>query len=1249
MRNPPLRGLERVPSSLQRITVLVVLGSQAVIGRTSLGDPGDLVLASVTEGGVKGNGNSLEASLSLDGTKVAFASNATNLDPADTDVIADVYVKDLVTGELTLASVNGEGTKGNGASQWPSLSPDGTKVAFESAATNLDPADSDLISDVYVKDLATGELTLASVTRDGTKANVWSQWASLSLDGAKVAFDSAATNLDPADSDRTDDDVYVKDLVTGELTLASLTRGGTKGDDSISFPFLSADGAKVAFSSGASNLDPADSDVSIDVYVKDLVTGELTLASISGEGTKGNDSSQRPSLSADGAKVAFFSASTNLDPADSDDKRDVYVKHLPNAFPLLDLDSPATFTLTPDTPHRTFKLLVPTGEILVLTLTDPEPRDGNTLFLRWGESPDPSLFDHVADVPSQADQTLVVPSTQDQVVYLRVQANVLHDDANEVTLLATLAELALHSLSATRAGNNPPPQVQATALGGGFTTDTEFRLEGPQSIASAETQIIATGYRAQVLFDFTPFDAEEIVGLYDLVAERPGGASVHLDAAFEVVDTFRGPELEAQLVGVELNRHRRPSRLTLQYGNVGDRAMGAPLFVIVGPPGIELRLDREDFQGNTLQVLGVHEGVAGQLPPGGEGEISIFFRSDQMTECFVLDDDGDPIPDTACDFPSATCTSCEVRFRVYLVDAPNGTPLDWQGMDPPEGMGQEDWSRAVSVLPDRLGTAWGEYAESLARIATRLARRGAQAASVRELFRFAVREALDQPTSAIVGRVRLASDNSRLGGVHVLALQGDVVRSALTDEAGTFALDCLDGNTSYDLAVRDYRIAQAAPGTSIVVPEEGDVLGIELEVVPETSDYPPDLACDDLGRPEVPPPLPGSLLGERAAWNVLVASSWDPNKKDAPKGRVPDDEKIYYTIYFENESKKLAARDVEIHDLLDPSLDPSTFEVRSVRIGSGDAIDIDYRRCWRESGYECAQGTDRYSTRVHFDVVNSVSVDSIPASFRTEWVGREVIFIFETNSEDDLEGILAPAPAKGKEKNETRRECEGSVTFSVKPIPGVAAETVVWNGARIVFDGNEALTTNTVVNHISYFPSPPDGETDVPVDITLEWRAPRGEEYDLYFWESFAARPPQPAAERLSERRWSPPDLETRSSYSWQVVAHTEDGDEVTGPEWHFTTSAIGRSFRRGDADASEDTNIADAIRTLSALFLGDTPVPCDDAADVNDDGDVDVSDPVYLLIFLFLGGRPPPPPFPGCDPDPTEDAFGCREYFVCP
>ncbi len=62
-------------------------------------------------------------------------------------------------------------------------------------------------------------------------------------------------------------------------------------------------------------------------------------------------------------------------------------------------------------------------------------------------------------------------------------------------------------------------------------------------------------------------------------------------------------------------------------------------------------------------------------------------------------------------------------------------------------------------------------------------------------------------------------------------------------------------------------------------------------------------------------------------------------------------------------------------------------------------------------------------------------------------------------------------------------------------------------------------------------------------------------------------------------------------------------------------------------------------------LFTGGKEPPCLDAADVNDDGVVDISDPVGLLGFLFLGGEPPSKTPGEMEEDVTEDSLECGAY----
>jgi hypothetical protein len=85
--------------------------------------------------------------------------------------------------------------------------------------------------------------------------------------------------------------------------------------------------------------------------------------------------------------------------------------------------------------------------------------------------------------------------------------------------------------------------------------------------------------------------------------------------------------------------------------------------------------------------------------------------------------------------------------------------------------------------------------------------------------------------------------------------------------------------------------------------------------------------------------------------------------------------------------------------------------------------------------------------------------------------------------------------------------------------------------------------------------------------------------------------------------------------------------------------------FVRGDPNNDGKVNIADPIWIVNELFRSGPPTLCQDAADANNDGSVDVSDVTYLIEYEFLGGSAPPAPFPACgeDPEGDEDGVTCE------
>ena len=89
----------------------------------------------------------------------------------------------------------------------------------------------------------------------------------------------------------------------------------------------------------------------------------------------------------------------------------------------------------------------------------------------------------------------------------------------------------------------------------------------------------------------------------------------------------------------------------------------------------------------------------------------------------------------------------------------------------------------------------------------------------------------------------------------------------------------------------------------------------------------------------------------------------------------------------------------------------------------------------------------------------------------------------------------------------------------------------------------------------------------------------------------------------------------------------------------------VPQNFIRGNLNGDARYDLSDPVSLLGYLFLGHTRPTCDDAADTDDDGILSLTDSIYSLHYLFLGGPPPKTPFSACGLDPsTSDDLGCAQ-----
>jgi Tol biopolymer transport system component len=280
----------------------------------------DIERVSVSETGVEGDGPSArfggDVAISAAGRYVLFGSEATNLVPGGTDGSRNLFLADSSTNSLELISVALDGTPG-GQSGFGQVNADGRYVVFQSCAPNLVFGDTNHTCDVFVRDRLFGTTEVVSLSGTGALANDGSAvGTSISDDGRFAAFTSRASNLVPGDTNGAYD-VFLRDRQTGTTIRVSEAIGGGDANGVSQDPFVSADGRFVSYESAATNLVTGDTNSASDVFRYEVATGTTSRVSVSGIGDEAGGTSGAPSLSGDGGFVAFFSAASNLVPADT--------------------------------------------------------------------------------------------------------------------------------------------------------------------------------------------------------------------------------------------------------------------------------------------------------------------------------------------------------------------------------------------------------------------------------------------------------------------------------------------------------------------------------------------------------------------------------------------------------------------------------------------------------------------------------------------------------------------------------------------------------------------------------------------------------------------------------------------------------------------------------------------------------------------------------------------------------------------
>lgn len=295
-------------------------------------DTGVTSLVSIGIDSMAANGQCRTPMISGQGNHVTFVSRATNLVSGISSSRFHVYVRDLINETTSLVSMNtGNQVPADGNSFNPGISADGSRICFESTATNL-VAGGTASADCYLYE--TGKpMRRVSEDENGVAGDQSSYDARISGDGNFAVFASSSTNLIDGEIVRNgEDDIYRKDLGTGEVVRVSLDFTKGDADGRSGNPHSYYDGSHVAFHSDATDLlaPGQDTNGQLDIFIRDLAGGETIRVSVDTNGDPVDSgasflfSLHLGGISGNGRKVVFVTDLFNPDNGEDGRRKDVY-------------------------------------------------------------------------------------------------------------------------------------------------------------------------------------------------------------------------------------------------------------------------------------------------------------------------------------------------------------------------------------------------------------------------------------------------------------------------------------------------------------------------------------------------------------------------------------------------------------------------------------------------------------------------------------------------------------------------------------------------------------------------------------------------------------------------------------------------------------------------------------------------------------------------------------------------------------
>ncbi|MGA2068563.1 MAG: CARDB domain-containing protein, partial [Thermoguttaceae bacterium] len=700
--------------------------------------------------------------------------------------------------------------------------------------------------------------------------------------------------------------------------------------------------------------------------------------------------------------------------------------------PTLQLGVPLSTTLSTGE-DQLYQVSVGAGQTLRVDLTSSDPGASNEIYLRYGAVPTSAVYDAVYQDPLQANQYAVIPSTQAGTYYILVIGQSELSANTPVTLLAHVLPFEITGVEPDEGGDSS--YVTTTITGAQFDPQAIVKLVRP-GFAEYEPVSYQVVNSTEIVAIFDLSNAP--LGQYDVEVINPSGATAFAPYAY-LVEQALAPDVSLGLGGPRV----------LFAGDAGTYGFTVTNNTNVDIPYVEFEygIPQIDGPGVANPHLQMTTDLAGQPQIAGVPTASL---------SSVVDTNGEDLaPGYVDDLADGASAALTFNVQTY----PDGLPPDASKVPPSETAFTFNIAASATALtPAEFVAQQTQDAEQLRQsilhdptASPSLQVLAADAATWDGLYLTALEQAgLLQP----VDMPPAVHDNPLITSLTAMLASGILAGPAGNEiiTSGNLAQFFQQVLTWYgnDPATTTPYIGQ---GQDLIDPNNG---GTYLEALPPPASefnqneaspthfeaynvyvwYENDWNQDGIieaTHPENPnPETPQSvnfspffsLVGSQGQATITGPLGYGSQQF------IPEGQPLPYTIQFTNPANASSAvGEVHIVEKLDPNLDPRTFQLGDLQIG-----DIQVQL---PSGLGSFQGDFDFTQTLGYILRVSAGID-----LSTDTLSYDLQAIDPATGEvisDPTNGLLPPGS-------------NGFVTYTIKPLAGLATGTRISAQARVLFN-----------------------------------------------------------------------------------------------------------------------------------------------------------------------------------------------------